>query len=475
MSTIFENKLWLTTSTGGHMRKIPEIASLGCGLLRSCVAVPVLWLTLCGSAGATGFFINQQSVLGMGRVDAGNTAAADELGTIFFNPAGLIQFWKDSPGADFRSSFGVNLIIPQGEIRNTGSTAASPGTLGNFAPYTGGDAKNPVNPQPVPNVYVAKKLADGRAAIGAGINAPFGLATYSSADWFGRYDAIKARLTTVNLSLVGAYQVDSNLSIGGGIDAQYAETKLVNAIPNPLAPGGPSAATDGRAETIGRAWTPGFNAGLLYTFDSDTRVGLHYRSGMTHKIKGSTTIGGLTGPLTAFGGILGAHADVDLPAIATIGAWHKIDQLVLLAELEWDGWGSFKEVRIRFDGGQPDVVRPAHYRDAYAVAIGAEYSLPNSRVTARGGIHYDTTPTVDAYRDTTVPDSERVWLGLGTTYRWSDNVNLDFAFNHTFFNNASIGITRSFFNGTPLATAVRINGSAKTAVNTVSFNVRYAF
>jgi hypothetical protein len=50
----------------------------------------------------------------------------------FYSPAGLIQFWKDSPGADFRSSFGVNLIIPQGEIRNTGSTAPSPGTLGNF-------------------------------------------------------------------------------------------------------------------------------------------------------------------------------------------------------------------------------------------------------------------------------------------------------------------------------------------------------
>ena len=44
---------------------------------------------------ATGFFINQQSVRGLGRVDAGNTVAADELGTIFFNPAGLTKVVQD--------------------------------------------------------------------------------------------------------------------------------------------------------------------------------------------------------------------------------------------------------------------------------------------------------------------------------------------------------------------------------------------
>jgi len=445
------------------------------GLLRSCGASLVLWLALCEAASATAFFINQQSVRGLGRVDAGNTAAADELGTIFFNPAGLIQFWKDSSGTDFRGSFGTHLIIPRSEIRNAGSTAASPATLGNFVAYDGGNTKNPTDPTPVPNVYLAKRLADGRAAIGVGINVPFGLETSSNGDWFGRYDAVEASLRTVNMSVVGAYRLDPRLSIGGGIDLQYANTRLVTAIPNPLALGGPSAATDGRVETSGHTWTPGFNVGLLYTSEDErTRVGVHYRSGMTHDIKGSTTITGLTGPLAAFNGVVGARADLKLPAIATIGIWHNVDPLVLLAEFAWYDWSTFKEIRTRFDDGRPDAVRPTNYRDAYGVSIGAEYPLRDS-LTARGGIHYDTTPTVDAFRDTTVPDSQRIWLGLGATYRWSPKVNLDFAFNHVFFRHTDIGITRTFFDDTPLATAVRINGSVKSVVNTISIDFRCAF
>ena len=35
-----------------------------------------------------------------GAVDAGNTVVADELGTIFFNPAGLTEIWRDVDPAD---------------------------------------------------------------------------------------------------------------------------------------------------------------------------------------------------------------------------------------------------------------------------------------------------------------------------------------------------------------------------------------
>jgi len=449
--------------------------------LQSSAVVVAASLTACETASATGFFINQQSVKGLARVDAGNSAAADDLGTIFFNPAGLIQLFETAGRAweptDFRVSVGSHLIVPRSKQQNTGSTAASPGTLGAFAPYTGGDTRNPTDPTPVPNFYIAKKLANGRAAVGFAANVPFGLKTESHPAWYGRYDAIEASLRTWNLSVVGAYKIDSNLSIGGGINAQYARTTLTSAIPDPLDPGGPTAATDGRIATVGHDWTPGFNIGVMYNLRADgkTRIGAHYRSGMKHDIKGESAITGLTGPLAAFNGIVGARADLHLPAIATIGIYHEVNpRLVLLGELEWYDWSKFNEVRIIFEDGRPEGVRSTNYRDAYGVAVGAEYRMW-SELTVRGGVHYDTTPTRDGFRDTTVPDAERLWLGLGGTYRWTKHFSTDFAFNHVFFRDTDIALTRTFFDGTPLATATRINGSVKSVVNTFSIDFRLAF
>ena len=39
--------------------------------------------------------------------------------------------------------------------------------------------------------------------------------------------------------------------------------------------------------------TPGFNVGVLYDIDPETRVGAHYRSGMKHEVEGAAEIHGL--------------------------------------------------------------------------------------------------------------------------------------------------------------------------------------
>ena len=430
-------------------------------------AVLLIAAASAGTACATGFFVNQQSVRGLGRVDAGNTAAADELGTIFFNPAGLIaMFDKDESR---RASFGLELIVPRSTQRNTGSTGST--AFGSSFTVTGAESHNPTDPTPVPNLYAAQKIADGAGAIGFGINVPFGLATKSGSDWYGRYDAIEASLKTINIGLVGAYRINERWSIGGGVDLQYANTKLVAAIPNPLAPGGPSPATDGRVETYGHAWTPGFNVGLLYAADADTRLGLHYRSGMKHDIEGAATLSGLA----AGNGTYRALANVELPAIATAGIWRHVPNTpwTLMAEFEWYQWSHFRDIVTHYDG-LPDTVRVTHYRDSFAVAVGADYRIDDAW-TLRGGVQYDRTPTVDGFRDTTVPDADRLWLGFGATWRHSNALFVDFAFNHVFFRDTNVDVTRTFFDGAPYATSVRTTGSVESVVNTIAIDFRYRF
>lgn len=437
----------------------------------------VMTLVLASHAQATGFFINQQSVRGLGRVDAGNTVAADELGTIFFNPAGLTRVVRDKDNREcLLTSLGLHLIVPRGTQRNRGSAGATPATLGSFVPLSGEDGHNPTDPTLVPNFYGAVPVLNDRGALGIGINAPFGLTTVFGPTWHGRYDASDASLRTVNVSIVAALRTDAGLSVGGGLDLQYARSVLTTAIPNPLVPGGPGPDTDGRIQTRGHDYlTPGFNAGVIYEFDDETRVGAHYRSGMTHKISGSSNVVGLTGPLAPFNGTVDARAELKLPAIASAGIRTKVAAaMAVMGEFEWFNWSAFQEVRIRFADGRPDGVRTSNFRDAYAIAVGTDYTL-TPRWTARGGLHFDTTPTVDGFRDTTVPDSDRLWLGLGASYRANDTLSLDVAFNHVFFRDTQIALTRTFFEGTPLATSVDIRSDVSTVVNTVAVDFRVRF
>src|SRR5262249_32196930 len=57
---------------------------------------------------------------------------------------------------------------------------------------------------------------------GVAVNQPFGQASQYDDAWVGRYFATLAQLTTVNLSFVTGYRVAPWLSLGGGLDVQYA-------------------------------------------------------------------------------------------------------------------------------------------------------------------------------------------------------------------------------------------------------------
>lgn len=447
--------------------------------VRGALVAVVLGLSWTSQACATGFFINQQSVKGLARVDAGNSVAADELGTIFFNPAGLIPLWdaagttSDPPRGLFAA--GVHVIVPRSKLRNTGSSAETPGTLGTGVMHAGEDGRNPTDPALVPNIYGTMPVLNGSAAIGFGVNAPFGLATEFSPSWFGRYDAIDASLRTINFSVVGAYRASAALSIGAGLNLQYVRTTLSQAVPNPLAIGGPSVATDARVSSVGHDWSPGVNVGLIYEVGPAVRVGLHYRSGIKHRITGQTTFSGFAGPLASANGTVGATTELRLPAIGTLGIRYQHDAgLALFGELAWYDWSRFDVLRTRFADGRPDAVRETRFKDAYGVAFGAEQQL-SGRWAVRGGVHADTTPTRDGFRDTTVPDASRLWLGLGGTYRSGPGRTVDFAVNHVIFRGTDVGLTRDFFEGTPLASRVRIDSSVRSVVNTVAVDFRWAF
>ncbi len=426
-------------------------------------------LATAGEAGAAGFYIQEQSAAGVGRAQAGNVVAADDASTIYYNPAGLTEL------EGVQTAGGIDLIIPTASLQDTGTVDRSLGAHG-LAPPGGNSGGNPGSATPIPDFYISAQIPESSLTVGFGMTAPFGFASKFAQGFFGRYDSIDSFVETVDLAPTIAWKANDWFSIGIGLDEQYAYVKLRNALPSALNPGGPSPGTDGRLTLSGHTWTTGFNLGLLIKPTPDTKLGFSYRYGITHNINGSLTISGLTGPFASQNQQTNGTAALDLPDIFQFGASHKITpELTLLGEIDYYKWSNFKEIDIHTSGSLGDLVTLENYRDTFSAAIGAEYQL-TPELKLRGGIKYDQTPTVDAYRDTRVPDGDRWWLATGVHYQLTDNMGLDASYAHIFVADSNVNISRSYYGQVPVfETTSYINAVSHVSLDILTAGFTYKF
>jgi len=122
-----------------------------------------------GQAYGAAFGLQTQNASGLGHAYAGGAAAAEDVSTIFYNPAGLVRLQKTE------IVFSANVICPSTELNDNGSQPAAFQTLGG----TGGDAGGCAV---VPNVYIGIPFTP-KWSFGLGINAPYGLETEYDSDW----------------------------------------------------------------------------------------------------------------------------------------------------------------------------------------------------------------------------------------------------------------------------------------------------
>ncbi len=401
----------------------------------ACVSLSPLLIALgiisvAPAAFASGFALVEESVPNLGNAASGGAAGIDDASTIFFNPAGLTRLEGNSAvGAGF-------LIIPTTTFQNQGSTSASGDpTLGG----NGGDL-GPTNF--VPNLYGAWSFSD-RVKVGIGVNAPFGLATKYDSDWVGRYEAIDSELITININPTVAAKLTDNFSVGVGLNVQYADVELSNAIDfgNEI---GQSQQADGLLEVGGDDWSVGYNVGVLFEPTEKTRIGLAYRSAITHTLQGNAdfTVPAAAAPLSTTTGRFidtGASAELKLPDSLSFGVYQELSpQWSIVGDVTWTNWSRFDEVRIEFDNpAEQDQVQPENWEDTVRLGLGVNYK-PDDVWTLRAGAAYDPSPVDDQFVTAAIPDSDRFWLSFGVGYRPSDNLNLDFVYAHLFFNDRAI-------------------------------------
>ncbi|HZW12956.1 MAG TPA: outer membrane protein transport protein [Noviherbaspirillum sp.] len=409
------------------------------------------------AAHAGGFALYEMSAGSLGNAHAGGAAVAEDLSTIYFNPAGLTRF----QGRQFMGA--LSAIRPSAEFRNAGSTGAG------GAPLTGGNGGDAGDWAAVPALYYAMDL-NPRMRFGIGIQSPFGLKTEYDSDWVGRYQALKSELRTININPTIAFKLNDQLSLGAGVSAQYADVEISRAINlGALVPGAP----DARVTIDGDDWGYGFNLGVMFAPNEHARFGAAYRSRIRHKFSGDaryTLPAGLPAAVTANPALTntGASADLDLPESVSLSGYLDLDrQWSAMADVTWMHWSRFKELRVRFNNGAPESVTPENFRNTVRVAVGANYRY-NDMLKLRGGIAYDRSPVRDEFRTPRVPDENRWWLSFGAQYKPSRQGTWEFGFAHLFVKDARINKSEPPAGGT-------LVGEYDSDVNILSVQYSHAF
>ena len=427
---------------------------------------------------AAGFALIEQSVSGMGTAYAGAAASANSVDTLYFNPAGITRL----PGT--RSGAAVHLVVPQTEFSNEGTTF-SPVVGG--ASIAGGDGGDAGGLEVVPHAYLSHQLNE-RVWLGLGINVPFGLTTEYDHTWVGRYHAIKSEVMTVNINPSVAYRVNDRLSLGLGLSAMYLEGEFSNAIdfgtlnviPVPqgglggalgaIGPGG----ADGKATIEGDSWGWGFNLGALIELSADTRIGLHYRSEVEQDIEGDARFDLPTPALAGTFSDGGVKATVDLPASASLSAFHQLnDEWAVMADYTWTGWSSIPELRFRFDNGLSDSVTTFDWKDTSRVSLGATFRPAGRGWVYRFGVAYDESPIKDAAtRTPRLPDADRLWLAVGAGFQPTENLQVDIGYAHLFMDDPEIEKSGTGIEDIPRGA---LRGSYDTTIDILAVEARYRF
>jgi len=407
------------------------------------------------AANAGGFAVREQSTSSQGASFAGSAAGGD-LSSMFWNPAAL----GASEGTNMESHaaifFGRSNL--EADAPGAGSGVLNNALGGLVNPSSGDIAEDAV----IPSSYFGMQLSPD-FWVGMGINSPFGLVTKpADRDWMGSTIARKSKIFTINANPNVAYQIMPGVTIGAGLQVQYMQGQLKFA--TAAFPGGsPSASFDG--DDVGF----GATAGIYLNPMEGTQIGLGYRSQIKHTLKGDFgVVGGslLPGFLPAS---VGASADITTPDVVTFSIRQAVSpSMRLMGTFEWTNWSTFDSLTLSNAApvNAASATIPANWHDAWFASVGAEYDVSHA-LTVRAGVAYEESPIQnDTERLTPVPDSDRVWVSAGATYKLNHHTTLDFAYTHVF-------VEKARFDREPATQpGVNLTGTAETSVDIVSFSMK---
>ena len=420
------------------------------GMLRAGTALGILIIAT-AQANAGAFAIREQSTYGQGTSFAG-VAAGGSLSSMYWNPATLTQF------KGIVNESGFSTIFPHvAQTPLPGSTLAGP-------PFFFQGVSNSGDNALVGNGYTSYQISPN-LWLGVGFNAPFGLSVSFQEPWAGRNFGGDTTIKTYNLNPNIAYRINDWISIGVGVQAQYASVQYAFG----LSPGFPTPLSSGVLD--GKGWGFGATAGVTFTPWANTTIGLGWRSAINQDLQGTLVLPpGLASASTQF--------TVNLPDVVSLGIRHQFDpRWTVMGTVEWSNWSRIGTVNVNRVNGGPALIGttplsiPIQYDDGWFFSAGAEYRW-TERLTVLGGIGYELSPISDLVRTTRLPDNDKFWASIGASWKVAPFAHIDLAYTHLFVKDTNVNITAA--SGNPNfnpATGINYIGTADSHADIFSLSL----
>lgn len=439
-------------------------------------AVVLAALAQASTAHAGGLFFSDRGVRPLGRGGA-FVAGADDLGAIWYNPAGLVdaqhQVLADMSFLLFHSRF-----TRVSRVRQLDPNTGEPTGQAWNQTYPTAEGTAPIIP--IPTLAVSNNFGLKDASFALGMWAPYAAGARYESKVAGQPNPGRYMLLNLDGSLLatpgvwGAYRIAPEIQVGAGFEmliGNYrSQLMMSTCLPDRFVCAEEQPDFDSVSQLdVGPIWAPGGNFGITIKPDESVRIGASYQ--LPFSVNAPATVQVRVPPNAFFDE---AYQDGDkakvkmkLPWVARAGvevrsshvrgelafvyeAWHMHDKIEITPEnIVLRDVAMFPaEYRIT-----PQVV-PRNFQDTWSLRLGGEgwVDVGGYRLDVRGGVMYEKSAVPKEYLSTLTIDLDKIILGAGGSLHISDTWRFDGMVAHVFGQSVDVDPTEARY---PLLNPVR--------------------
>jgi len=402
-------------------------------------------------AAAEGYQVNAQSTrqAGMGHVGAAMKLGAESM---HFNPAGLGFLEKT-----IDLSAGLSGVFSNAKFSKDG-----------YEHKANNDPSTPLY------AYAGFKVYDFLSA-GVSVNNPYGSAMNWGVNWAGSSLVQDIALKAFSIQPTVAFKIGERLSLGAGMMIMFGDFSLSRAL---IPAGGLESlrALTEQSPELSAVISPtldkfkdipaasatlegnagvklGYNLGAMFDITDRITVGVSYRSKVMMKVNeghaamtyaNETELNQLIAivnpilkdkelkeiivPPLDKGTFV---AELPLPSNLNVGVSYKpIDRLMLSGEVQFVGWGAYKELDVQFSQevlNGYNINATKSYKNSRIYRIGGQYATTD-RLDLRLGFYFDESPVKDNFLNPETPSMNKLGTTVGLSFRPLEKLSIDFSF-----------------------------------------------
>ncbi len=278
------------------------------------------------------------------------------------------------------------------------------------------------NPMGTPFYFYAAGKLNENITLGMAVYTPYGSAAKWNNNWALKFLIQNISLRAIYYQPTISIKLGDKLGIGIGFIYVSGNVNLTKAL---------NYGSNSYVNLQGSANNYGFNAGLHYKASDKLSFGITYRSKININLKNGnakfTVPASLSSMIPANNQF---NSSLPLPSNLDIGiAYQMNDKLLVAAEFDWVGWGSYDTLSFTFKNN-PQILNnknPRLYKNTFTPRIGLQYVF-SDKLTLRAGAFYEITPVNKDYFSPETPSLNTFAYTLGASYKPSKHLSIDLSF-----------------------------------------------